>query len=183
MLWSGLSLFFLWFLVNLSLLVTVPKPSTSIYITANFMSKSFFSYHSKDPCICLWTCQPEFKFWMGRFVFHVVLMPSQKTWIYHFSQVWIICTTYGNRSIRSNSDFLCGRLSAELFLFRRVTLFPLNVLYIHNTFNCMYTYTNICRNIVNNNDNFNERTNTLLIKIWSLVILLSHGYLLPLFFC
>ena len=34
------------------------------------------------------------------------------------------------------------------------------ILHAHNT----YTYINICGNIVNNNDDFNERTNTLLYK-------------------
>ena len=39
------------------------------------------------------------------------------------------------------------------------------VLYIHNTAARIHiTYTNISGNIVNNHDNFNERTNTLLYK-------------------
>ena len=40
----------------------------------------------------------------------------------------------------------------------------------------IYIYTNICGNIVNNNDDFNERTNTLLYKSISLTLYSRKGW-------
>ena len=45
-----------------------------------------------------------------------------------------------------------------------------NHIQLHNT------YTNICRNIVNNNDDFNERTNTILYKNISLTLYSRKGW-------
>ena len=91
-----------------------------------------------------WTRRHEFKSWMRLIAFHIALIPLRKLWIELSSlQLWInsranwvLQPWWGNQSRR------------------RKMLYSRTHIHIHF----------ISRDIINNNDDFNERTNTLLYK-------------------